>query len=82
MKYSTGKSLKTKYIRIKSELNDRHKQITKQFVELINKHMSLSITVENIDITHRLGKFNGKNRQVIVNFFRRQVKNDIMQNVV
>lgn len=56
-------------------------QTTSQVVQLLNKHLSVSITEENIDIAHRLGKFNGKNRPVIVKFVRRQVKNDIMQNV-
>ncbi|XP_033727646.1 uncharacterized protein LOC117316976 [Pecten maximus] len=49
-------------------------------VKLVNTKLNVGLRGEDIDVTHRLGKFvNGKNRNVIVKFTHRTKKHEIMK---
>ncbi|KAH3876017.1 hypothetical protein DPMN_039297 [Dreissena polymorpha] len=54
--------------------------VTEQVSSLLNTKLKLKVQKEDIDVAHRLGKFNREARPVIVKFVRRQTKADVMRN--
>ncbi|KAH3837792.1 hypothetical protein DPMN_111193 [Dreissena polymorpha] len=55
--------------------------VTEQVSSLLSTKLGLKVAKEDIDVAHRLGKFNrDKARPVIVKFVRRQTKSDVMRN--
>jgi hypothetical protein len=56
-------------------------QTTEKVLKICNEKLKVNVTINDIDIAHRLGKWKeNKNRPVIVKFVRRQQKNDLMKN--
>ena len=54
---------------------------TTKVVNLMNDKLSMSVSEHDVDISHRMGKFDqNKKRPIIVKFTRRHVQHDVMKN--
>ena len=51
-------------------------------VSLVNKYLSLKISSNDINISHRLGSTTSKKRPIIVKFFSRVLKNNIQSSCI
>ena len=55
---------------------------SKLIVSLVNKYLAPKINASDINISHRLGPINDKKRPIIVKFFSRMVKNEILSSCI
>ena len=54
---------------------------TTKVVKLINDKLSLTVSENDVDISHRMGKFDqNRKRPIIVKFTRRHVQHNVMKN--
>ena len=54
----------------------------KIIVDLVNKYLTVKISPNDINISHRLGSNSNKKRPIIVKFFSRVIKNDIQSSCI
>ena len=55
---------------------------SKLIVSLVNRYLTIKIDKSDINISHRLGPSNKKDRPIIVKFFSRLIKNEILSSCI
>lgn len=73
-------------VRVNGIINDRENQsadeATNAVIKIFNKHMNMDLSVDDIDIAHRIGPYkDGKNRPIIVKFLQRRTKFEVIKRI-